>query len=79
MIVEPTVETILKASLGGVMIGIASACFLMFNGRISGISGILGGLFRKKIPQIFDSDHFFSRTFNRRLCCAPTVAPVICL
>ncbi len=29
---------------GGVLIGIAVAVFILFNGRISGISGILGGL-----------------------------------
>jgi uncharacterized membrane protein YedE/YeeE len=31
---------------GGLMIGVAAAAFVMFNGRIAGISGILGGLFR---------------------------------
>jgi uncharacterized membrane protein YedE/YeeE len=29
---------------GGVLIGLAAALFLLFNGRIAGISGILGGL-----------------------------------
>lgn len=37
----------LWASLaGGLLIGLASAMFLLFNGRIAGISGILGGLLR---------------------------------
>ncbi|MEY3747439.1 MAG: hypothetical protein RL194_898 [Pseudomonadota bacterium] len=31
---------------GGVLIGLAVAVFILFNGRISGISGILGGLLR---------------------------------
>ena len=31
---------------GGVMIGLASALFLLFNGKIAGISGIVGGLLR---------------------------------
>lgn len=31
---------------GGLLIGLASAMFLLFNGRIAGISGILGGLLR---------------------------------
>jgi uncharacterized membrane protein YedE/YeeE len=31
---------------GGVLIGIAAALLLLFNGRIAGISGILGGLLR---------------------------------
>lgn len=29
---------------GGLMIGLATALFLLFNGRIAGISGIVGGL-----------------------------------
>lgn len=31
---------------GGVLIGLASALLLYFNGRIAGISGIVGGLFK---------------------------------
>ncbi|MES2756945.1 MAG: YeeE/YedE family protein [Pseudomonadota bacterium] len=31
---------------GGALIGLAAALFLLFNGRIAGISGILGGLLR---------------------------------
>lgn len=31
---------------GGVVIGIAAALFILLNGRIAGISGILGGLLR---------------------------------
>ena len=30
--------------LGGVLIGISSALFVLANGRIAGISGIIGGL-----------------------------------
>ncbi len=33
---------------GGVLIGAAAAMFLLFNGRIAGISGILGGALRPK-------------------------------
>ena len=29
---------------GGILIGISAALFILFNGRIAGISGILGGL-----------------------------------
>ena len=32
--------------MGGLMIGIATALFLVFNGRIAGISGIVGGLLK---------------------------------
>ena len=31
---------------GGMLIGIAAALFILFNGRIAGISGILGGLLK---------------------------------
>ncbi len=31
---------------GGVVIGIAAALFVLFNGRIAGISGVLGGLLK---------------------------------
>ena len=37
---------------GGVLIGIAAALLLLFNGRIAGISGILGGLFKSKAGDI---------------------------
>ncbi|MCI2810958.1 YeeE/YedE family protein [Eoetvoesiella caeni] len=31
---------------GGLLIGLATAIFLLFNGRIAGISGVVGGLLR---------------------------------
>lgn len=34
------------ALLGGVLIGLAAAMFVLLNGRIAGISGVLGGLLR---------------------------------
>ena len=37
--------TPLSAASGGLLIGVAVAILLFFNGRIAGISGILGGLF----------------------------------
>lgn len=33
---------------GGILLGLASALFILVNGRILGISGIIGGLFRPK-------------------------------
>jgi uncharacterized membrane protein YedE/YeeE len=36
----------LTALGGGLLIGLASAAFVLFNGRIAGISGIVGGLLR---------------------------------
>jgi uncharacterized membrane protein YedE/YeeE len=35
-----------SALAGGLLIGLATAMFALFNGRIAGISGILGGLLR---------------------------------
>jgi hypothetical protein len=35
-----------SAAIGGVIIGAAVAIFVLVNGRIAGISGIVGGLFR---------------------------------
>lgn len=34
------------ALAGGALIGLAAAIFVLFNGRIAGISGIMGGLLR---------------------------------
>jgi uncharacterized membrane protein YedE/YeeE len=38
--------------LGGVVLGLASAIFILFNGRILGISGILGGLMSPRMGDI---------------------------
>lgn len=35
-----------SALAGGVLIGMAAALFLLLNGRIAGISGVIGGLLR---------------------------------
>jgi uncharacterized membrane protein YedE/YeeE len=35
-----------SAAIGGVIIGIAAAMLVLMNGRVAGISGIVGGLFR---------------------------------
>ncbi len=37
-----------QALLGGLFIGIAAAMLILLNGKIAGISGILGGLFSAK-------------------------------
>ena len=38
--------TPLASLVGGMLIGLAAAIFLLLNGRIAGISGVIGGLLR---------------------------------
>ncbi|MGM0575439.1 MAG: YeeE/YedE family protein [Myxococcota bacterium] len=38
--------TIVPSLIGGILIGVAAALLMLFNGRIAGISGILGGLLK---------------------------------
>jgi uncharacterized protein len=38
--------------MGGLLLGVASAAFILINGRILGISGILGGLLPPKMGDI---------------------------
>lgn len=42
--------TIIGGLLGGVLIGLAAALLLLLNGRIAGISGILGGIIKSDVP-----------------------------
>ncbi|MBG6219867.1 MULTISPECIES: YeeE/YedE family protein [unclassified Janthinobacterium] len=37
---------------GGMLIGLAAALLILFNGRIAGISGILGGLLRPRLGDL---------------------------
>jgi uncharacterized membrane protein YedE/YeeE len=46
MMIDWTHFTPWTSLIGGLFIGFATAMFLLLNGRIAGISGILGGLFR---------------------------------
>lgn|SRR5450830_697752 len=56
------------ALAGGALIGIASALFVLFNGRIAGICGIVGGLFR---PQPHDA--YWRVAFVTGLIVAPLI------
>ena len=47
MIIDWTHFTPWASLAGGSIIGLAAAIFLLFNGRIAGISGILGGLLQR--------------------------------
>lgn len=46
MVIDWTNFTPWSSLGGGLLIGLATAAFLLLNGRIAGISGILGGLLR---------------------------------
>lgn len=46
LIIDWPAFTPLSAMLGGVIIGLATTALLIVTGRIAGISGIVGGLFR---------------------------------
>lgn len=39
---------LINSLLGGMLIGVAASILLLFNGKIAGISGIVGGLLRPK-------------------------------
>ena len=39
-----------SALVGGALIGLSASLFLLTHGRVAGISGILGGLFRRHAP-----------------------------
>ena len=48
MLIDWTHFTPWAALAGGILIGLASALFVLLNGRILGISGIVGGLLRPR-------------------------------
>ncbi len=47
-----SVEDFMMPLLGGALIGLASAVMLVLNGRIAGISGILGGLLGARSSEV---------------------------
>ena len=53
---------------GGLILGLASAIFILVNGRILGISGILGGLLPPKV-----ADSLWRVAFLAGMFCAPMV------
>jgi uncharacterized membrane protein YedE/YeeE len=46
-VIDWTAFTPWSALAGGVLIGLAAALFVLLNGRIAGVSGVLGGLLRR--------------------------------
>lgn len=50
MTIDWTAFTPWSALIGGAVIGIAAAMLALFNGRVAGISGIIGALLRPSFP-----------------------------
>jgi uncharacterized protein len=50
MTIDWTSFTPWSALIGGVIIGLAAAMLALLNGRVAGISGIIGGLLRPSFP-----------------------------
>ncbi|HVL76934.1 MAG TPA: YeeE/YedE thiosulfate transporter family protein [Noviherbaspirillum sp.] len=50
MNIDWTNFTPVPALAGGVLIGVAAAMLVLFNGRIAGISGIIGGVLQRSRP-----------------------------
>lgn len=48
MLIDWANFTPMTALIGGLIIGLAAAMFVLLNGRIAGISGIVGGLLKPK-------------------------------
>ncbi len=68
MNIDWTHFTPLASLTGGIILGIGSAIFILVNGRILGISGILGGLLPPKV-----GDTTWRIAFMLGLFAAPTV------
>lgn len=52
MLIDWTHFTPWTALAGGVLLGLASALFVLLNGRVLGISGIVGGLLRPRAGDV---------------------------
>ena len=61
--------TPISALTGGVLIGLSTSLLLLFNGRIAGISGIVGGLLQRHKA----GDFAWRATFVLGLILAPTL------
>lgn len=50
MNIDWTQVTVVNSLAGGVLLGLSAGLFMMFNGRIAGISGMLGSFFKTTLP-----------------------------
>lgn len=75
MRIDSIAFTPVAALAGGLLIGLAAAIFVIFNGRIAGISGILGGLIKPLRGDIAWRIAFLSGLILAPLCYA-TFSPL---
>jgi uncharacterized protein len=61
--------TPISAAIGGALIGLSAVMLMLFNGRIAGVSGVLGGLLNTQI-----SDRAWRVAFIAGLIAAPLAA-----
>jgi hypothetical protein len=64
--------TPVTAFSGGLLIGLAAAAFMLFHGRIMGVSGILGGLLRP-----VKGDRIWRASFLAGMIVAPLLARLV--
>jgi uncharacterized protein len=72
MTIDHDAFTPLAALCGGLLIGLASALLLLLNGRIAGISGIVGGVMRME-----ERDALWRAMFLAGLIAAPLLYPIV--
>lgn len=72
MTIDWTSFTLGPALAGGILLGIAASLYVLFNGRILGISGIVGGLLQAK-----KSDWLWRLSFILGLLTAPLWAKYV--
>ena len=52
------IEDLLHAAAGGILIGLSAGLFYLLNGRIAGISGLVGGLLRGEVVRRLENIAF---------------------
>lgn len=68
--------TPVQSTIGGVLIGFAAIALLYFNGRIAGISGIMGGVLRPQKGDTLWRAVFLAGLIHRSPAPPPSNGPV---
>lgn len=71
ILIQP--EAWLRGLAGGMLIGLAAAVLMAFNGRVAGISGVLGGLVFERRP----GDRLWRALFLAGLLLGPVLARLL--